>query len=265
MAIQRSDKIKAVFFILVTTTLFATLIITLVGTQWMKKQDKYYVDFGEAVKGLKIGSLVRYHGEEVGKIIDIKFDPTSAQTKVTMDIVPHTMIKEDSIATIEVDSFIIGTKSIMITPGTASSPLLKPNNPKVMIKSAESSFQKFSSQIVDISQQAGVLIDNINNVFTPENAQSVSSILYHIDSVMITNSPLFVETLDKFRLSLIQLDAAVNTANNLMQQNQDNVSITINNLRIATDNLNEFLDKVNRQPALLIRGAKPEKENWNNE
>ena len=265
MAIQRSDKIKAVFFILVTTTLFATLIITLVGTQWMKKQDKYYVDFGEAVKGLKIGSLVRYHGEEVGKIINIKFDPASAQTKVTMDIVPNTMIKEDSIATIEVDSFIIGSKSIMITPGTASSPLLKSNDPKVLIESAESSFQKFSSQIVDISQQAGVLIDNINTIFTPGNAQSVSSILCQVDSFMITNSTLFVETVDKFRLSLIQFDAVVNTANNLMQQNQDNINITINNLRIATDNLNEFLDKVNRQPALLIRGAKPEKENWNNE
>jgi len=245
--------------------LFATLIITLIGTQWMKKQDKYYVEFGEAVKGLKIGSLVRYHGEEVGKIIDIKFDPASVQTKVTMDIVPHTMIKEDSIATIEVDSFIIGSKSIMITPGTASSPLLKPNEPKVLIENAESSFQKFSSQIVDISQQAGILIDNINTIFTPENASSVSSILCQVDCFMLTNSLLFVETVDKFRLSLIQLDTAVNTANNLMQQNQDNVSITINNLRIATDNLNEFLDKVNRQPALLIRGAKPEKENWNNE
>jgi len=175
MAIRRSDKIKAVFFILVTTTLFATLIITLVGTQWMKKQDKYYVEFDEAMKGLKIGSLVRYHGEEVGKVVDIKFDPKSVRTKITMDIAPHTMIKEDSIATIEVDSFIIGTKSIMITPGTASSPLLKPNDPKVLIESKQSSFQKFSSQIVDISQQMGELIDNINNVFTPENAQSVYS------------------------------------------------------------------------------------------
>jgi len=265
MAIRRSDKIKAVFFILVTTSLFAALIITLVGTQWMKKQDKYYVEFDEAVKGLKIGSLVRYHGEEVGKVTDIKFDPASARTKLTMDITPHTMIKEDSIATIEVDSFIIGSKSIMITPGSANSPLLKPNNPNVLIQSGESSFQKFSSQIVDISQQMGVLIDNINSVFTPENAQSVSSILCQVDGFMKTNSALFVKTVDKFRLSLIQLDAAVKTADNLMLQNQNNINITINNLRIATDNLNEFLDKVNRQPALLIRGTKQEKETWDNE
>ncbi|RLD09591.1 MAG: hypothetical protein DRI44_08140 [Chlamydiae bacterium] len=265
MAIRRSDKIKAVFFIFVTTTLFATLIITLVGTQWMKKQDKYYVEFDEAVKGLKIGSLVRYHGEEVGKVVDIKFDPTSARTKISMDIAPHTMIKEDSIATIEVDSFIIGSKSIMITPGSANSPLLKPNDPNILIESAKSSFQKFSSQIVDISQQAGVLIDNINSVFTPENAQSVSSILCQIDIFMATNSALFVKTVDKFRLSLIELDKTVNAANNLMRQNQNNINITINNLRIATDSLNEFLDKINRQPALLIRGAKQEKENWNNE
>jgi len=265
MAIRRSDKIKAVFFILVTTSLFAALIITLVGTQWMKKQDKYYVEFNEAVKGLKIGSLVRYHGEEVGKIINIKFDPESAQTKITMDIVPHTLIKEDSIATIEVDSFIIGTKSIMITPGTAASPLLKMNDPDVLIESGESSFQKFSSQIVDISEQMGVLIDNINTIFTPQNALSVSSILCQIDCFMLTNSSLFVETINKFNVSLVQLDEAVKTADNIMIQNQDNINITINNLRIATDNLNEFLDKVNRQPALLIRGAKQEEESWDNE
>jgi len=263
MAIRKSDKIKAVFFLFVTTTLFATLIIALVGTQWMKKQDKYYVEFDEAVKGLKIGSLVRYHGEEVGKVADIKFDPVSAKTKVTMDIQPRTLIKEDSIATIEVDSFIIGTKSIMITPGTAASPLLEPNNPKILIKSARSSFQKFSSRIVDITEQMSELIDNINQVFTTENAQSVSSILYQIDFFMASNSTTMIKTVDKFRESLTQLDKTVKTANELMLQNQDDINSTINNLKIATDNLNELLDKLNRQPALLIRGADVEKENWN--
>ena len=265
MAIRRSDKIKAVFFLFVTTTLFATLIIALVGTQWMKKQDKYYVEFDEAVKGLKVGSLVRYHGEEVGKVTDIKFDPISAKTKVTMDIQPNTLIKEDSVATIEVDSFIIGTKSIMITPGSANAPLLKPNDPKVLIKSAKSSFQKFSSKIVDITDQMGELIDNVNQVFTPENALAISSILYQIDFFMASNAITIVQTVEKFKESLKELDETVKTANQIMKQNQEDINITINNLKSTTDNLNELLDKLNRQPALLIRGAKIEKENWNDE
>jgi len=51
----------------------------------------------------------------------------------------------------------------------------------------------------------------------------------------------------------------------MMDQNQRNIAETVGNLRVATDMLNELLDKINRQPAVLLRGSKQEKEPWSDE
>lgn len=260
MAISRSDKFKAALFLLVTLGLFIIMVLALVGTSWMHEQNKYYIEFKESVRGLKPGSPVRYYGEEIGKVQRIKYESGARVAKVTIEVNPVIDIKVDSKATLEIDSLIIGNRFIEITPGTINSDSLPPNDPKHLIDSAPSNFQKFQANVQDLSAELPSVIDNINRVFSKENASSLSSILYQVDTFMSTNASEFTETMAEFRATLKIMNEALESANSMILQNQRAIAQTIQNLQKTTYTLNELLDKVNRQPAVLLHGT-PHKEN----
>ncbi len=262
MAISRSDKFKAALFLLVTLGLFIAMVLALVGTSWMREQNNYYIEFKESVRGLKPGSPVRYYGEEIGKVKLIKYQSDDRVAKVTIEVNPLIDIKIDSKATLEIDSLIIGNRFIEIMPGTINADSLPPNDPKHLIESAASNFQKFQANLQNLSADLPAVINNINRVFSEENAASLSSILYQVDSFMSTNSIAFTQTMAEFRGTLAIMNEALQSANNMILQNQRTIAQTIQNLQKTTYTLNELLDKVNRQPAVLLHGTSNKENPW---
>jgi phospholipid/cholesterol/gamma-HCH transport system substrate-binding protein len=308
MAIRRSDKIKAVLFILVTTVLLTTLIISLVGTQWLQKKDRYYIEFKEPIRGLNVGSIVRYHGVQVGKVRKIIFDmhTTITVSRVTIEVMQNTPIKTDSKAVLEIDSLIVGNRFIQITPGSADAALLPPNSPerKYLIPSEPSGLEKtagkievllaemgpmmnnirqmFSSENAqsissilvqvdtliaqeEVSDKIGPLLDNLGDIFSEENANTVSSILAQVDVMIASNSTNVANTLEDFRATLSNINKSFEVANAMMIQNQRNIAVTLKNLRDTTESMQELIEKLNRQPSLLIRGSRNKEEDWSNE
>jgi phospholipid/cholesterol/gamma-HCH transport system substrate-binding protein len=287
MAIAHSDKIKALVFLTVTIALATTIVLVLVGTNWMKKKDTYYIDFTE-VKGITAGSPVRYNGVTIGTVKRIKWLSNLYQSRVTVEVQQNTIIKHDSVARLELDSPIVGSRFIQITPGTADSKKIEPNTQANIIKSERSTFDTIYMQAAEISSRSSVLISNFNNVFSPENARSFSSILDQVNKFIKENSTNATDVLFDFRTTLaavrtameaakidatmtevrttlIAVQQAVASANEMMAQNQKSVNDTLVNMRAATDTLNELLINLNRQPALLLRGKGQEKKEWMDE
>lgn len=287
MAIARSDKIKALVFLTFTVALFATVVLVIIGTDWMKEMDSYYIDFDQ-IKGIGNGSPVRYNGVHIGRVKRIKWLPNLGQTRVTIEVSKNTIIKSDSVATLDIDSLIVGNRFIQITPGSSTATRIEPNTQANIIRGERSSWDTMYMQAADISSRSAVLISNVNNVFSPDNALLFSSILGQIDTFLKENSTNATEVMLEFRKTLAEVRTAVNaarvdatmaevratlvavqravaSANELMAQNQKSVSDTLNNMRAATDTLNELLLNLNRQPALLIRGKGQETKEWMNE
>jgi phospholipid/cholesterol/gamma-HCH transport system substrate-binding protein len=276
-------------FLVVTLGLFTTLILVVAGTEWLKAKDLYYIDFVESVKGLSNGSTVRYNGVPVGKVKRIK--PLSdGTTRITVELTERMPIKTDSEAICELDSLIVGNRSILITPGSSRAETVPPGiqAPQYIIRGKPSTFDMMYGRAAEISAQSAVLISNVNTVFSPENARIFSSILLQIDTFLHENSTNAAQTLEDFRRTLdtvrlaidaaridatmtqvrntlAQFDEAVGSATDMMAQNQRAISDTLNNLRVATDSLGELLDKLNRQPGLLIRGRGETKKEWMHE
>ena len=262
MAIKRSDKFKAALFLFVTLGLFVTMIVALIGTSWMHKRDTYFIDFSESVRGLKPGAPVRYHGEEVGSVQTVKYRSEDGVARVTIAVTPHIVIRTNSLATLEVDSLIIGNQYIEITPGTPNIPELPPHS---TIPSALSKMDQFKKNVQSLSGKMQGLIQNVNNVFAPQNAAALSSILYQVDVFMETNSTAFTHTMREFRETLTVMNDMLRSANNVVIQNQRVVAQTLANMQQATYTLNELLEKINRQPAVLLHGQPQPEDEWNEE
>lgn len=262
MAISRSDKYKAGLFLVITCGLFLVMLIMLIGTSWLRVQDTYYIEFHESVRGLKPGSPVRYYGEEVGKVRGIFFDSQAHVARISVEVDPKTVIRQDCVASLEIDSLIIGNRFIEITPGDVTSPRIPPNNPQYLLRSQPSNLARFQANIQHLTGEMPQVIDNINRVFSPQNALMLSSILFQVNTFMETNTAAFTETLDEFRVTLAMMNEALDSANKMILQNQRAIAHTIHNLQQTTYTLNELLEKINRQPAILLHGTPHKESRW---
>ncbi|MCX7004581.1 MAG: MlaD family protein [bacterium] len=282
MAIAHSDKVKAIVFLVVTISLFITLILVLVGSDWMEKTDSYYIDFNE-IKGIAPGSQVRYNGVAIGKVKRIRSLSNISKARVTVEVQQNIPIKNDSTATLGMDSLIVGNRFIQITPGSPGAVVIKPNDQSYIIRGERSMLDNMFLQAAEISSRSSVLISNVNNIFSPENSRAISSILLQFDSILkhdatnataefrqtladvriAINAAQIKDTMADMRGTLISVRRAVDSANDMMSQNQTTVNDTLNSIRAATDSLNELLINLNRHP--LIRGKGEKTKEWINE
>ena len=335
MAISSSDKIKAIIFLIVSALLMVVIIFSLVGTQWMKQKDHYYIEFTESLGGLSTGSSVRFHGIKVGKVVKMNIDLQNQMGLIEVEVAKNTPVKTDSIATIEVESFVTGTRYVQITPGSVETDLLPPNDPDVKIPCFKSGFQKFAGNIVNLGSQAPmlvtnitamfsqgnaqavseivqnqvpVLLDHVNAFFASQNALMVSSILVRVDALIATNSHDLTMAIQGFnstmaavnnmveenrevtRELLKNLNSASKTADSLlnenrslisnifvktgsslddikgiMEENREPLRDTLEKINGSAGLVEEFMQKLNREPSMLIFGKEKESEDWVNE
>ena len=335
MAISSSDKIKAIIFLIVSALLMVVIIFSLVGTQWMKQKDHYYIEFSESLGGLSTGSSVRFHGIKVGKVVRMNIDLQNQMGLIEVEVTKNTPVKTDSIATIEVESFVTGTRYVQITPGSVGSDLLTPNDPDVKIPCFKSGFQKFAGNVVNLGSQAPmlvtnitamfsqgnaqavseivqnqvpVLLDHVNAFFASQNALMVSSILVRVDALIATNSHDLTMAIQGFnstmaavnnmveenrevtRELLNNLNSASKTADSLLNENRSLISNifvktgsslddikeimeenrgplrdTLEKINGSAGLVEEFMQKLNREPSMLIFGKEKESEDWVNE
>ena len=66
-------------------TLFAGLIVFIIGASFGKRTHDYYVLFDENVKGMVIGSRVNFQGVPVGTVQDIRFQNGKTRVKIEVD------------------------------------------------------------------------------------------------------------------------------------------------------------------------------------
>ena len=263
MAISSSDKIKAIIFLIVSALLMVVIILSLVGTQWMKQKDHYYIEFSESLGGLSTGSSVRFHGIKVGKVVRMNIDLQNQMGLIEVEVTKNTPVKTDSIATIEVESFVTGTRYVQITPGSVGADLLTPNDPDVKIPCFKSGFQKFAGNVVNLGSQAPMLVTNITAMFSQGNAQAVSeivqnqvpvllehvnaffasqnaamvsSILQRVDAVIATNS-------SELAAAIAGFNTAMTSVNTMVEENREVTRELLKNLSSASKTADGLLNE----------------------
>ncbi|AIL59359.1 MlaD family protein [Pseudomonas alkylphenolica] len=178
----------------------------------------YQVVFNEAVSGLSRGSSVQYNGIKVGDVTSLRLDPKDprrvlAQVRLSAD----TPVKEDTRAKLTLTG-ITGTSFIQLSGGTPQSPELKGKDGKLpMIVASPSPIARLLDDGSDLLTNINMLVHNANQLFSEDNAKSLSNTLNHLEQT----SAAFSEQRGDIRTAIQQLAQVGNQASSMLEQTSE--------------------------------------------
>ncbi|HWC62068.1 MAG TPA: MlaD family protein [Rhizomicrobium sp.] len=268
-------------FVLLCVIGLVVSIMWLAGVQYAQEYSYYTANFKGPVTGLGKGTVTRFNGIDVGRIADLEFNPNDPQAViVTLQVQPRLNIREDSIASIESQGLTGGTY-VEISGGTAKSPLLraKQGQKYPVIRTKQSGLLQLEQSAPEVVAKLNIAATRINDLLNEENRRALSHVLANLD-----------ETTSLIARRSDEIDAIVRNANqataNLNRASADleptlnrldetaakfgkvaddtdafingdglaQLSDLIADLRRLSSSLNQFSDRLNREPTSLLFG-----------
>jgi phospholipid/cholesterol/gamma-HCH transport system substrate-binding protein len=112
------------FVLVLGATLIAVVLWLASGGAFKKKYDLYLAIEDESVAGLSLNAPVKYNGVDVGKVRDIRLEPTNPERVNLLFAIEHgTPIKEDTVAVLKIQG-LTGIAYVELSGGARDSPLL---------------------------------------------------------------------------------------------------------------------------------------------
>lgn len=142
----------------------------------------YLIYFHGSVTGLKDGSHVRYRGIPVGGVIDLRIDPNNVeQVEVTIEVARDTPIKEDAVASLEIQG-ITGGAYVQIAGGTQAAPPLtaKPGERYPVITSRPSRLEEVIESAPELINRFIVLLSRATELLNEDNQRDFAETLANL-------------------------------------------------------------------------------------
>ncbi len=172
-------------FVLLLVAGLGAFIIWAVKADVDAEHTNYHVYFAGSVSGLSKVSEVRYRGVPIGTVTDIRIDPENVErVRVTLDVSGDTAIKEDSIASIEMQG-ITGIAIVQISGGRQSSPALQaqPGEVYPVIQSKRSSLEKLFSDTPELINRILTLVETVTRIFDDQNIEAIGGTLANAEKI----------------------------------------------------------------------------------
>jgi phospholipid/cholesterol/gamma-HCH transport system substrate-binding protein len=141
-----------------------------------RSYQRYEIYFDGSVSGLDRGAAVRYLGVNVGRVVDMRVDPTDAsRVQVIVDIDSTAPISADTVAELSLQG-VTGLLYIDLlkAPGTR---LLGPavaSQKYPVIRSVPSRFDVFLASLPEVVASAGQLIERASKLLSDRNLNSLT-------------------------------------------------------------------------------------------
>jgi len=157
MRVDRSEKVRAGIFVLVSISLLVVTVVFVAGLRVFKRTKTQIVRFEESVTGLEVSSIVRYQGVPVGRVASIGFAKDEfPKIDVVMELDPSAPLRTDTQASLKPQG-ITGLNYIDLAGGSASAPLLPEGSTIVADQST-------LFQLVKSLQDMGGLVKDVSRI-----------------------------------------------------------------------------------------------------
>lgn len=168
-------------FLLITLGAFAFYLSTINQEFEQRSFTRYSIYFSSAVTGLDQGAPVKLKGIDVGRVVNIGFDPAeNDRIHVITDIYESAPIREDTIATLEYQG-ITGTSYIALSNKGTSSALMAKKPPEgekyPVIQSQQSELQAVLSGAPEVMGRFARVADQATKLLSDENIDGLEQLI----------------------------------------------------------------------------------------
>jgi phospholipid/cholesterol/gamma-HCH transport system substrate-binding protein len=178
----RANYILVGGFVLVLVTGLLAFVVWFAKLQFDTEFSRYEIVFEGSVTGLNLGSPVRYSGVRVGEVVAIRLEPDSPQkVRGTIEVVAGTPIRQDTVASLELEG-LTGGLYVLLSGGAADSPPLVTQSGESLpvIASRRSSLDQVLAGAPDLLEGANLLVARANRLLNEENLTRVDHTLDNI-------------------------------------------------------------------------------------
>ena len=237
---NRSQKIRLGIFLTVITAALISVVAFLTAREFFEKEDLYYVVYeGVSVRGLEVGSSVKYMGINVGSINDITIDPDNVnKVIVALSLKPETPIKENAHADIT-SIGITGLKAIEISGASNAARSLEPGD---YIKAGTSFSGDISGRAEIIAQKVELVLNNLLLFTQPQNLNKITELAGQANRTIITIDSVITENRSDIRKTVTPLKEVSNRLNRsslLMLSTMEAI-----HQRVQSDSIDEILANI---------------------
>lgn len=178
-------------YVAVGTFVLALIAGAIVFVIWLARfqgalEYAYYdILFPGSVTGLQVDGTVRYRGITVGRIAGIAIDEANIElVRVTIEVARGTPVREDSVASLEVQG-ITGVAYVLLSGGSnAAAPLPETaDEPYPVIASKPSKLEEIFESAPDLVNKLNVLVERVTLLFNDENQQAIGQTLDNLSQV----------------------------------------------------------------------------------
>jgi phospholipid/cholesterol/gamma-HCH transport system substrate-binding protein len=158
------------------------------GGAFQKKYEFYWAFEDESVAGLNLNAPVKYNGVDVGKVQQIRLDPSSsARVNLLFAIEHDTPIKEDTVAVLKTQG-LTGIAYVELSGGARDSPLLRPTAPNQypVIRTKPSLSARLENVLSTVLAKLDSTSNTINAILSDDNQAALKSALADIATVART-------------------------------------------------------------------------------
>ncbi|MDA3814402.1 MAG: MlaD family protein [Candidatus Cloacimonetes bacterium] len=214
--VTKAQKFRLGIFITVISVLMVMFLIMVAGTKIMQKRDIYYIRYKDSsVTGLQIGGPVKYRGIGIGRVDDISVDLENiSDIIVKVSIKSGTPIKGDMKASL-IPIGITGLVQIEISGGTEESELLKAGS---YIMPGLSTFESISGKAEILAHKFELLLNNLNNITSDENAKRLNNIIANVDTIIDDNQSSIINTVSSLEVITKDLEQITKNTRSLLER-----------------------------------------------
>src|SRR6201993_4244392 len=254
----RAHYVAVGAFVLAVILLAFVTVLWLGRSEFSEQAKRYYIFFRGSVAGLNKGSQVQYNGIPVGRVVDIRVDPSNLeQIQVTVEIDTSIVdIKSDARAFLDAN-ILNGIATIQIRGGTreASDLAPAPGHKYPVIKAGRSELEEVKASLPELVADIKAAAHGINALLDEQNRQAVSDTLRNVQTItsaLVEPSKEVNEVVDNANKAVVELRTFFQNLDQSYTEKgglKDQLSQTLGDADRLAKNLNE----ASRQLQLVLQ------------
>ncbi len=237
---------KSLIFIGVCVGLLVVFFASVIGDQWLRPYDTYYVEFvDQSVEGLEIGANVQYRGITVGEVRDIYFSEDAGDTIIVeFSAQADIPIRSDVSASVELVG-ISGITQLSLSGGTQAAGYLEPGETITADRS-------FISTIFGAAETAAGGIDEIvvalSELLSDENIEEFSRLVANLNATLDETRPGIIAAVEHIEASTRSAQSAIERIERVSERveqefSEESLAGLSQSLRSSAEGLETMVDQ----------------------